>query len=195
MRDTLYEYLMTYLCIQLFLLASFFFVAPFIANPIPDIIWSKDGKPLIPSDRIMMTCDGKRVGLVINPANVADSGMYSCLLANPIGEDMSKCNANVRKIYKKPYFSLRLFDQPTVLNLDAKLPVRVHGVPYPELTWTFNNMPIKDNKKYTIKHDGDNSILHIRSCTLEDIGTYRCVAKNIEGEDSTQAHMDVVDKM
>lgn len=169
--------------------------APFIANPVPDIIWSKDGKPLIPSDRIMMTCDGKRVGLIINPANVTDSGVYSCLLANPIGEDMSKCNANVRKIYKKPYFSLRLFDQPTILNLDAKLPVRVHGVPYPELTWTFNNMLIKNSKKYTIKHDGDNSILHIRSCTLEDIGTYRCVAKNIEGEDSTQAHMDVVDKM
>lgn len=169
--------------------------APFIANPVPDIIWSKDGKPLIPNDRIMMTCDGKRVGLIINPANVADSGVYSCLLANPIGEDMSKCNANVRKIYKKPYFSLRLFDQPAVLNLDAKLPVRVHGVPYPELTWTFNNTPIKNNKKYTIKHDGDNSILHIKNCTLEDIGLYKCVAKNIEGEDSTQAHMDVVDKM
>lgn len=169
--------------------------APFIANPVPDIIWSKDGKPLIPDDRIMMTCDGKRVGLIINPANVNDSGVYTCLLANPIGEDMSKCNANVRKIYKKPYFSLRLFDQPAVLNLDAKLPVRVHGVPYPELTWTFNNLPIKNNSKYTIKHDGDNSILHVRSCTLEDIGTYRCVAKNLEGEDSTQAHMDVVDKM
>lgn len=169
--------------------------APFIANPVPEIIWSKDGKPLAPNDRIMMTCDGKRVGLVINPASVTDSGVYSCLLANPIGEDMSKCNANVRKIFKKPHFSLRLFDQPSVLNLDAKLAVRVHGVPYPELTWTFNNKPIKNNEKYSIKHDGDNSILHIRSCNLEDIGTYRCVAKNSEGEDATQCHMDVVEKM
>lgn len=169
--------------------------APFIANPVPEIIWSKDGKPLVPSDRVLMTCDGKRVGLIINPANVGDSGVYSCLLANPIGEDMSKCNANVRKIYKKPHFSLRLFDQPTVLNLDAKLAVRVHGVPYPELTWSFNGRPIRNNEKYSIKHDGDNSILHIRYCNLEDIGVYKCVAKNIEGEDSTQAHMDVVDKM
>lgn len=152
-------------------------------------------EPLVPSDRVMMTCDGKRVGLTIHSATVDDAGAYSCLLANPIGEDMSKCNANVRKVFKKPHFSLRLFDLPAVLNLDAKLPVRVHGVPYPELKWTFNDRPIKNSPKYMIKHDGDNNILHVRNCTLEDIGVYKCIARNIEGEDATQCHMDVVDKM
>lgn len=169
--------------------------APFIANPVPEIIWTKDGQQVSPSDRVMMTCDGKHVGLVINPAEVTDSGVYSCLLANPLGEDTSKCNANVRKVFQKPHFSLRLFDQPTLLGLDAKLPVRVAGVPYPELHWTFNNKPIKNCEKYAIKHDGDNSVLHIRNCNLNDIGLYKCVAKNREGEDSTQAHIDVVDKM
>lgn len=169
--------------------------AAFVANPIPEIFWSKDGKPLTPNDRIMMTCDGKHVGLIINPAEIADSGVYSCLLANPLGEDTSRCNANVRKVYKKPHFSLRLFDQPTLLGLDAKLPVRVHGVPYPELSWSFNKKPIRNSDKYAIKHDGDNSILHIKNCTLEDIGLYKCVAKNREGEDSTQGHLDVVEKM
>lgn len=169
--------------------------AAFVGNPVPEIIWSKDGKPLMPNDRNLMTCDGKRVGLIINPAEVTDSGNYQCLLANPIGEDSSKCIANVRKVYKKPNFSLRLYDQPTLLGLDAKLPVRVHGVPYPELLWTFNSKPIRNSDKYAIKHDGDNSILHVRNCNLEDIGTYKCVAKNREGEDSTQCLLDVVDKM
>lgn len=149
----------------------------------------------MPSDRVMMTCDGKRVGLSIKSATIADAGVYSCLLANPIGEDMSKCNANVRKVFKKPQFSLRLFDQPAVLNLDAKLAVRVHGVPYPELKWTFNDKIIKNDAKYLIKRDGDNSILHIRSCNLDDIGVYKCIARNIEGEDNTQAYLDVVDKV
>lgn len=169
--------------------------APFIANPMPDIIWTKDGKPLAPNDRITMTCDGKRVGLTINPAEISDSGTYSCLLANPLGEDSSKCNAHVRKVFQKPHFSLRLFDQPAVLGLDAKLPVRVHGVPYPELFWSFNGKPIKNNDKYAIKHDGDNSILHIRNCTADDIGVYKCLATNREGEDVTQCHLDIVEKM
>lgn len=169
--------------------------AAFVANPMPEIIWSKDGKPLTPSDRVLMTCDGKRVGLIINPAEVSDSGVYSCLLANPLGEDSSKCHGNVRKVFTKPHFSLRLFDQPAMLNLDAKLPVRVHGVPYPELIWSFNNKPIKNDNKYAIKHDGDNSILIIKNCNLEDIGTYKCVARNREGEDSTQCKLDVVEKM
>lgn len=169
--------------------------APFIANPMPEIIWTKDGEPVVASERVLTTCDGKHVGLVINPADVADSGVYSCLLANPLGEDSSKCNANVRKVFQKPHFSLRLSDQPALLNLDHKLPVRVAGVPYPELQWTFNDRPIKNCEKYAIKHDGDNSVLHIRNCTLEDIGVYKCVAKNKEGEDSTQCKLDVVDKM
>lgn len=35
--------------------------APFIGNPIPDVKWSKDGEPVVPSERIMLTCDGKKV--------------------------------------------------------------------------------------------------------------------------------------
>lgn len=169
--------------------------APFMSNPVPEIYWTKDGEPVVPSDRVMMTCDGKKVGLVISPAEVTDSGAYACLLANPLGEDTSKCNANVRKVYQKPHFSLKLSDTPAIKGLDAKLPVRVSGVPFPEITWFFNNNPIKNNQKYSIRHDGDNSILHIKNCAPEDAGAYKCVARNKEGEDTTMGHVDVVDKM
>lgn len=142
-----------------------------------------------------MNLDGRHVGLTINPAEVSDSGVYSCLLANPLGEDESKCNATVRKLFQKPHFSLRLADQPALLGLDHKLPVRVAGVPYPELQWTFNGRPLVNSDKHAIKHDGDNSVLIIRNCSKSDIGEYKCVAKNREGEDSTQAKLNVVDKM
>lgn len=35
--------------------------APFTGNPIPSVEWTKDGKPIKPSDRVLMTCDGRRV--------------------------------------------------------------------------------------------------------------------------------------
>lgn len=42
------------------------FSAPFLGNPIPEVVWAKDGVPLKPSDRITMTCDGTKVCLVFN---------------------------------------------------------------------------------------------------------------------------------
>lgn len=125
--------------------------ATFVGNPIPEIYWTKDGKPLHPSDRVLMTCDGKHVGLSINPAEVIDSGDYQCLLANPLGEDTSRCSGNVRKVYQKPHFSQKLTDMQQIESYDAKLPVRVAGVPHPDLTWYFNDEPIRDSNKYKIK--------------------------------------------
>lgn len=37
--------------------------APFTGNPIPTVEWTKDGVPIEPSDRILMTCDGRRVSI------------------------------------------------------------------------------------------------------------------------------------
>lgn len=35
--------------------------APFTGNPIPSVEWFKDGEPLKASDRIWLSCDGKKV--------------------------------------------------------------------------------------------------------------------------------------
>lgn len=40
--------------------------APFTGNPIPSVEWTKDGEPLRPTDRILLTCDGKKVKMKIN---------------------------------------------------------------------------------------------------------------------------------
>lgn len=35
--------------------------APFTGNPIPSVKWTKDGEPIEPSERILLTCDGRKV--------------------------------------------------------------------------------------------------------------------------------------
>lgn len=168
---------------------------PFIGNPVPETIWSKDGVPLVPSERVMVTCDGSHARLVINPAETSDSGVYSCLLANPLGEDSSACNAYVRKVYKKPEFTQKISDQQQQFGNDAKIAVTVSGVPYPELSWFFNDKPIGESEKYTIKHDGDHHILTVRNCEKGDHGVYKCIASNREGKDITQGRLDVVNEV
>lgn len=39
--------------------------APFTGNPIPSVQWTKDGVPIEPSERILMTCDGRRVNVFL----------------------------------------------------------------------------------------------------------------------------------
>lgn len=169
--------------------------APFIANPMPEIMWSKDGVPLAPSERLLMTCDGKHAGLTISPVETSDSGTYSCLLANPLGEDSSQCNANVRKVYKAPIFTQKISDQQQAFGNNAKIPVTVSGVPYPELTWFFDNKPIEESSKYSIKNDGDHHMLIVNDCQASDKGEYKCIASNREGKDITQGRLEVVNEV
>lgn len=49
--------------------------ATFLGNPIPDVTWLKDGEPLSPSDRVKITCDGKKV----EPKGQSGSSASQCV--------------------------------------------------------------------------------------------------------------------
>ncbi|XP_024939523.1 obscurin isoform X4 [Cephus cinctus] len=170
--------------------------ASFIGNPIPDVSWTKDGQALAPSERIMMTCDGKKVGLEINPSEPNDAGVYRCRLVNPLGEDTTSANATVRKVFQPPSFTQKFSDLQQLPTFDAKFPARINGIPRPDVIWYFNNEPILgDTDKYKIKRDGDAHCLYVKDCTPADSGRYKCRAVNKDGEAECEANLDVVDKI
>ncbi|XP_063617006.1 obscurin isoform X2 [Cydia splendana] len=169
--------------------------APFVGNPIPEVTWMKDGVPLKPSEKIQLTCDGKRVGLEISSMELPDAGVYSVKLVNPLGEDTTQGKIDVRKVYQPPRFSQKFTDLQQLPTFDAKFPARVTGVPAPEITWYKNGSPIYESEKYHIKRDGDACCLYVRNLELADSGTFKCVAKNREGEASCEAALEVVDKI
>lgn len=41
--------------------SSLSLVAPFIGNPIPEVLWHKDGQVIHPSERIRFYCDAHKV--------------------------------------------------------------------------------------------------------------------------------------
>ncbi|XP_024880175.1 obscurin isoform X3 [Temnothorax curvispinosus] len=168
----------------------------FVGNPIPDVSWTKDGEPVVPSERVTMSCDGRKVGLQIDPCKPKDAGVYGCRISNPLGEDTTSANAIVRKIYQSPTFTQRFTDLQQLPTFDAKFPARVTGIPQPEVTWYFNDKPIlKDNDKYKIKRDGDACCLYVKDCAYDDSGRYRCKAVNKGGEAECAANLAVVDKI
>lgn len=171
------------------------FSASFKGNPVPDVCWTKNGKPIKPSDGFMLTCDGKKVQLEINPSNLSDTGAYVCKLKNKLGEDSSKANATVRKVYQPPNFAQKFTDIQQVPKSDAKFLARVTGIPSPDISWHFNGQPIHDGGKYKIKRDNETCCLYVKDCTLADAGRYRCEAVNKEGKAHCEAALSVIDKM
>ncbi|XP_025269387.1 obscurin isoform X6 [Camponotus floridanus] len=168
----------------------------FVGNPIPDVSWTKDGEPVVPSERISMSCDGKKVGLQIDPCEPKDAGVYGCRLTNPLGDDTISANAIVRKVYQSPNFTQKFTDLQQLPTYDAKFPTRISGIPHPEVTWYFNDKPIlRDNDKYKIKRDGDACCLYVKDCTYDDSGSYKCKAVNKGGEAECVANLAVVDKI
>ncbi|XP_015180266.1 PREDICTED: muscle M-line assembly protein unc-89 isoform X4 [Polistes dominula] len=172
------------------------FSASFNGNPIPDITWTKDGEPLELSQRLMMTCDGKKVTLEINPSDAKDQGVYACHLTNPLGEDTSNANANIRKVFQAPSFTQKFTDLQQLPDFDVKFPAKISGIPKPDVSWYFNDQPIlKDNEKYKIKRDCDACCLYVKDCTYDDTGIYKCKAVNRAGEAECSATLNVVDKI
>ncbi|XP_045464007.1 obscurin isoform X4 [Harmonia axyridis] len=166
--------------------------AGFTGNPIPSVEWMKDNVPLTPTDRILMTCDGRKVGLKIDKALPSDSGIYSVKLINPLGKDSAEGKATVRKIYQPPSFTQKFGDLQQLPERDAKFPCRVTGVPQPEVTWTKDGVPLRETSKFHIKRDGDMCCLYVIDCKPEDAGVYRATATNKEGQDECTGTLEVV---
>ncbi|XP_054277501.1 obscurin-like isoform X3 [Macrosteles quadrilineatus] len=171
------------------------FSAPFLGNPVPGVVWSKDGTPLQSGDRVAITCDGNKIGLEINPCKPEDAGTYSVMLTNPLGEVKEEAKGTVRKIYQRPLFTQKFNDLQQLPNYDAKLMARVTGTPKPDVTWYKGDTRLSDSDKYRLKRDGDAVYLYVQDCCLDDSGVYKCVATNREGEDTCQAELEVVDKL
>lgn len=68
-------------------------------------------------------------------------------------------------------------------------------MPYPEVTWYKDGVPIHESDKYHIKRDGDACCLYVKNCEPADAGLYRAIATNKEGQDTCTATLEVVKEM
>ena len=64
---------------------------------------------------------------------------------------------------------------------------RVIGKPIPDITWYFEDKPIKSSKFFQISEEDDVCMLIIAEAYAEDAGKYSCHANNEAGEAVTSA--------
>lgn len=170
--------------------------ATFTGNPVPEVEWTRDARPLDTDHRVVLTCDGRKVGLCIQETAPSDTGEYVCKLKNKLGSDACDARITVRKIYSAPVFTSRFQEQlRQAVGADGKLAARVSGVPQPLVAWYKDGQPVQESLKYHVKRDGESHCLYVRELNEEDAGEYTCHASNKEGSAECNARLTVVDVM
>lgn len=94
-----------------------------------------------------------------------------------------------------PLFSAKPRIQPAATLLKARigqtvtLPCVVQGEPSPEVTWFHNGLPVGvTNRK------SNTTPLRIQQAKLTDQGTYKCVATNSAGQETSEIKLDILGK-
>ncbi|XP_075295707.1 hemicentin-2 [Opisthocomus hoazin] len=151
-------------------------------SPAPAVTWLKDGEPLArQSNRVPA---GPRLSLAaVGPA---DTGVYSCLVANEAGEASKAFHLLVMEPPR-----IKAAPHPTEMSIAMGTPLElacvVTGVPKPTVTWEKDGQLVAGPWLVS----GNESTFHIESTKVADAGLYTCLATSPAGEDSRSFHVSI----
>lgn len=149
-----------------------------IGNPVPEISWLKDNRPLHGSDRIKQSYDGEHIQLTIESADSEiDTGDYKCVASNSFGRASHGARITVdvddvtfTKLLKK---SIAIEEaQQLVLECETSHTIAT--------TWLHKDKELTGMDYRQIIQSGRTHKLIIKTTNIRDAGEYRCVAKDKE---------------
>ncbi|XP_076362329.1 protein Obscurin-like isoform X2 [Tachypleus tridentatus] len=167
--------------------------------PQPEVKWFKDGRELNPhKDNVkVLQLPDNVMSLIISSCHPEDSGKYSCIAKNPLGECSSDGNLTVKGKEKMkepqtaPSFLTSFRDvfvkEGEIISFEAD----VGGNPLPEIKWYLNNLPITESDNISKMFDGKKAVLEIRRCKPQHGGVYECQLTNSLGEARIKGKADV----
>ncbi|KAM3620522.1 uncharacterized protein V6R79_024924 [Siganus canaliculatus] len=141
--------------------------------PEPTIHWSKDGVKL-PEDGPGFSV--LRSGPVeIQSAQLTHAGRYLCTAQNAAGSTHRQVQLTVQEL---PVIQPQPSSLDVILNNPVTLPCRATGSPRPTVTWQKEGIRVPTGRRFMLLPDGG---LQVSQASLDDSGTYMCVAQNAAG--------------
>ncbi|XP_048772936.2 hemicentin-1-like isoform X2 [Ostrea edulis] len=152
-------------------------------DPNPDIRWTKNGRPVELSDRIVQLLNGS---LVIYDSSSSDAGEYKCVASNDAGtsEGVAMLTVQEPPIFKIEPTNMRITQGDTVV-MDCV----AEGEPTPDISWLRGWKDIVTGERLSIL---PNNSLRIIAAQMSDAGLYRCKAANRLGITIVEANMTIV---
>jgi len=140
--------------------------------------------------------DGEMCKLTILESKEEDQGEYTCIATNEVGSASSTAMLVVSEPLVTPEFKLRLQNENAVEGKSAEFVVRVTGNPEPTIEWKRSGKSIRTEGRFqSIAEDRHTYRLVIDDVTLEDAGTYKCIASNEVGRVQCSGRLTVTEKM
>ncbi|XP_076984267.1 hemicentin-2 [Tamandua tetradactyla] len=154
--------------------------------PTPTLIWLKDGNPVSAAGTPgLQVFPGGRV-LTLTSARASDSGSYSCVAVNAVGEDRKDV---VLQVHVPPSALGEELNVSVVANASVVLECRSHAVPPPVLSWW------KDGRSLALRPgvrlSADKALLEVDRAEVWDAGHYTCEALNQAGRSEKHYNLNV----
>ncbi|CAK9803493.1 sls [Anthophora plagiata] len=155
---------------------TFKLVAKVTGNPVPEVTWLRNNKPLEKSPNITETYDGENIILEIrNADSEVDSGDYKCIASNPVGK--ASHGAKVTVDVEKVIFT-KLLQKEVVVDEYKTLELTCETSHTVSTKWWHNDKEISGMDHREIIQEGKVHKLVIKKTNPTDEGTYKCTVKN-----------------
>lgn len=161
-------------------------------KPSPLIEWFKDDVPVLETFRVKTDYTNHEATLKIKQVRGDEAGHYKCVIRNDFGETSTSAKLKVR-VRAMPNFISEL--EPTEVDEGEKVyfEAQIEGYPRPDVEWFKGTTRIDEDDNHEILVDEENETYTLVICNakMADHGTYKCVASNSEGRDSSRAELIV----
>ncbi|NXX56583.1 OBSL1 protein, partial [Scopus umbretta] len=145
-------------------------------KPKPEIVWQKDGEPLVPSRRHLLYEDREGYFILkVLYCKPQDQGLYVCTASNTAGQTLSAVQLRVKE--HRLRFQVQLADVEVAEREDAVLECQVPLETIPT-AWYLEDRELQPSHKYVIEEQGVLRRLTIRDARTDDDGIYLCQMKD-----------------
>lgn len=157
-------------------------------NPVPEILWLYNNRPLPTSARVRQAYDGEQLELVITKADSAiDSGDYKCVATNPIG----KVTHGARVIVEVDDVTFTKTLRPTIAIEEAQaLQLECETSHYAATKWFHNDRELTGMDHRVVVQENKVHKLLIKNTAIRDAGAYKCTIRGHQ----TATTVDVLER-
>ncbi|XP_050812974.1 brother of CDO isoform X1 [Gopherus flavomarginatus] len=149
--------------------------------PPPRVTWAKNGSSISGYNKTRFLLSN----LLIDATSEEDSGTYSCMADNGVGEAGAVFIFYNVQVFEPPEVAMELSQQIIPWGQSAKFTCEVRGNPQPSVMWLRNAVPLSSNPRFRLSRKA----LRVLSVGPEDDGIYQCVAENEVGSAQAMVHL------
>ncbi|XP_036426457.1 obscurin-like protein 1a isoform X2 [Colossoma macropomum] len=145
-------------------------------KPKPEIVWKKDGEPIVPGRRHLLFED--REGyytLKVLYCKQQDTGLYICAASNALGNTLSAVHLSVKGPlvrFKRALQDVEVRERDVAV-LECEVPEE--SIP---TAWYLEDQRLQPGSKYGMEQKGTRRLLTIRDVGADDDGVYLCEMPN-----------------